>query len=930
LNYTALSGLFEWSQSLPAHIKLSYHGSSCKVLGSYAASPAAIVVVCCCGACEKKPAVPFRSGGSICSLQDWSLHVTLEPLALQDLMVVQQATANTPVPFSLWLRAASLMMGGEKLKRKQLCVYWYDSVNQEGREPRLPSALISPGATAAVGVWRAATIIDFDACSSRYTVKYHTDHKKLQSYLYLPITMLHFARMPPAPGTAPRNVAEGFQPLPSAILQTPPTLPLAHLQLLRWPQQQQLQEQQQQEQQDQQRQQQLLLLSASNQPTLPTAAQPQSTLSKLVPLTTLPLAAGAPGWSVVPPVSAASMTRGTVAAATTAATTGWIQLGDIPSAATAAAPNAGSAQPQLPVPHFNSSSIAAITPQPQVPELLSCSLANTGGGAAESGCVTTMHDLFTAFHPLGPDQAPGLPGAMLAATVAAWQQQQQQQQQQLLQQQQHHHQQQLLRDQIVDTGRAEAADATVVGGFQIAHVAAPASMSTASETAVTASTSFVSAGMALPAAAAASLAAVASGSASTAINASACPTVLCAAAPIPVACIGALSPALASVPGLQHAGTVSSPLDALRQPPSQFTSAPQLDSARPVELGPLPPVVQPVRSVATADAATTAIISTRTTNASWASSFDNDSSIGGWQKQPSPAPAATAAATTAAVAPGPAARAHGASYPNQLLTTGCTSSSDPTASPEPALLGQLLGHLAADSTVTPGDSNMMDLYEKEAGWAKAVAVAGAAGNVGRANNYASERGTPRPSTAVLGSGLEDGAFLEEMMQFLTSECSTAPPTLFPGKHPCQSAPPTVTGFSNITAAPNVPTSTPEGSSASSAAEAAAAEMAAAAGASGSLHSSATGPRVNGAAPVGVAAASGAAAAAAATMVSREDDDDRDDEAWASVRREVRRLENLCSWAHHQQAHQEHVDKKGGPDSDPGIHQSKHLLRSQSS
>ncbi|GIL52780.1 hypothetical protein Vafri_8557 [Volvox africanus] len=940
LNITALSGLFEWSQSLPAHIKLSYHGSLCKVQGSYAASPAAIVVMCCCGACEKKPTLPFRSGGSICSLQEWSLHVTLEPLVPHDLMVVQHATATSPVPFSLWLHAASLLMGGDKLKRKQLCVYWYDSVNQDVREPSLPSALTSPSTTGTVGAWRAATVIDFDARLSRFTVKYHTDHKKQQSYLYLPITLLHFARMPPAPGVTPRNVAEGFQPLPSVILQTPPTPPLAHLQLLQSQQQQQQQQQQQRQEQEQRRHQQLLLLSASISPTLPTAAQLQSTplppmtalsrpASKLASLTTFPLAAGAPEWSALMPVSAASMVRGTVAAATaatTATTAGWVKPNSVPSTATAAVPRAGSSQPQRPVPDFNSSPLAATTQQPQLSEFFSCRLGSTGSDAASSGGGATMDGPVTAFPSLCADRAPSLAGAMLSATVAAWQQQQQQQLlQQQLQQQQH--------SQAVNTANVVAADATVGSGFQTAHLVASASI--ASEAAATTANSLVSAGTDLPAATAASLAAGATGTASAAIDASACFTVPHAASPPHQgACIGVLSPSLPPVPSLQHSDAVpSSPLGGLLgQPPSHITSAPELDAPPLLELGPLPPVVQPVGSVATAGAATTTTtttaISELTTNASWAFPFDVDSGICGWRQQSSPAPAAIDDAPTAAVVePGSAAGVHGASYPSQLVTRGDSSSTALALSPERALPGQLLEHLAAGSTVTLGNGDVMDLYGKEAAWATAAAAA-AAGIAGCADSNAGRFGAPPPSTVMLGAGLEDRAFLEEMVQFLSSECTAAVPNVPSGKHPCQSAPPTVTGFfstvedftppdglsggsaasianflagncsrnnsNNIhsQAAVNMPTLTPEGSPASLASEAG---VAMAAVVSASFQSSSTDARFDGVGPVSAMAAAGAAAAVAGTMVGREEDE-RDDEAWASVRREVRRLENLCCWA----------------------------------
>ncbi len=56
-------------------------------------------------------------------------------------------------------------------------------------------------------------------CAVSRTRRFHDDrYKHSASHIYLPLTVVHFARLPPAPGTQPKTVATGFTPIPDLLL----------------------------------------------------------------------------------------------------------------------------------------------------------------------------------------------------------------------------------------------------------------------------------------------------------------------------------------------------------------------------------------------------------------------------------------------------------------------------------------------------------------------------------------------------------------------------------------------------------------------------------------------------------------------------------------------------------------------------------------
>ncbi|KXZ55615.1 hypothetical protein GPECTOR_2g1165 [Gonium pectorale] len=75
----------------------------------------------------------------------------------------------------------------------------------------------------AAGAWRSATIVGHDEWSGAFTLKYHHEHRSSHSKLFLPLAALHFARLPPPPGTPPRSFGDGRSQLPAVLL--PPLTP---------------------------------------------------------------------------------------------------------------------------------------------------------------------------------------------------------------------------------------------------------------------------------------------------------------------------------------------------------------------------------------------------------------------------------------------------------------------------------------------------------------------------------------------------------------------------------------------------------------------------------------------------------------------------------------------------------------------------------
>ncbi|KAG2501563.1 hypothetical protein HYH03_000070 [Edaphochlamys debaryana] len=158
------------------------------------------------------------------SLTDWSLHVSLQPADLERVGVRQPGT-DYKVPLSAWLRAASAALGGDSLKRKQLSIYCWDRA-QEEPIPTVPPhrSQPKPEPKPAAGAWRAGTLVGFDHRTSVFSVKYHSDPKRQVSHLYLPLTVYHFARTPPPPGTPPSSATHN---LPPVLLPPMPFIPKA-------------------------------------------------------------------------------------------------------------------------------------------------------------------------------------------------------------------------------------------------------------------------------------------------------------------------------------------------------------------------------------------------------------------------------------------------------------------------------------------------------------------------------------------------------------------------------------------------------------------------------------------------------------------------------------------------------------------------------
>ncbi|GLC70624.1 Putative ciliary rootlet coiled-coil protein 2 [Pleodorina starrii] len=868
-------------------------------------------------------------------LQDWSLHVTLEPLVTRDLMV-QQAAAAPMIPFKAWLRAASLLMGGEKLKRKQISVYWYDSV--AGKEAaaaaaNVPSALVPRSAAPRiVGVWRSATIIDFDADSGMFTVKYHTDHKKLQSHLYLPITLLHFARMPPAPGTAPRNVAEGFQPLPPVILaplapQEQPRPPLLPAAALAQPQQQ-------------------LLLPAAFGPPLPVQPPPATALAAqllsahvmqhmpgpsslgLTKSTAVSPEAGlgvpppAPHRALVgaPPASAATgqsallspaATAVTAAAATAsaaapvaAATTGvhWASLHDRAAGRAPAEPTGTVQQQPQPQPQAQPLiplAAMAMAARSSLPFPGTTNFATAAaGGAAEANAAQSPRPAFGAGGiGINGVVVPSAAGATLAQATAGWQQQ-------------------------------LCSRAAGLAGFQGAQAAAAstaASMTSATAAAAVATAIPAALEPRMDAATAASVGGAATAAATSTAAASSC-NVFAAANSHPAAATPAASAAL------PHALTAfTEPIHLAGLPPFLLTQ----QHLKPARAGgaPVPDSAEAAAEAAAAAAAAAAVGTNAATAAAAAAQL---ATVG--------ARTTVMAAAAAAAADTPSG-AQGSVAPGSELESGVPSSATHLGAPvaQRPLLGTVTAAAAANALQTT--TVAVDLYGTlMSPWTSVAAGAGAAvagvaaaaepaaggpgggGSAGATNGGGRPAGsttgvaattsalgrslTPPPPVQLLGSSLADGAFLDEMLRFLSSgdhpaAAAAAPHVVATGATPSQSAPSTLTGFTAAGQDVIIPTN---GGSAQSElsnrgdvagsnnnrsrnrsfelpAPPARAPMQGSVSAAAAAAAAAA-PAFGGA-PMAAASAAAAAAAAAAA--------DRDEAAWAGVRREVRRLENLCSW-----------------------------------
>ncbi|GIM08456.1 hypothetical protein Vretimale_12460 [Volvox reticuliferus] len=134
------------------------------------------------------------------SLDEWCLHTTPGGASFERITVLQP-TADYLVPLPAWLRAAALHIGGDGLKRKQLTVFWWNAA-PDGPAPTVPPP---PSQRASEpkrssGAWRAATVIGFNPHTGLFTLKYHSDPKKQVSQIYLPLALIHFARMAPPAG----------------------------------------------------------------------------------------------------------------------------------------------------------------------------------------------------------------------------------------------------------------------------------------------------------------------------------------------------------------------------------------------------------------------------------------------------------------------------------------------------------------------------------------------------------------------------------------------------------------------------------------------------------------------------------------------------------------------------------------------------------
>ncbi|GIL90968.1 hypothetical protein Vretimale_17082 [Volvox reticuliferus] len=197
-----------WAAQYAAKICIRCNRFLGRLVGASSSSPNHIWVQCRCSGCQTREPVGFADGGNILNLTEFAQHACAQSPSLRLFTVVQPGAPNDPIPLLDWLRSANEHMGGDALIRRQLCIFW----SGFGDKTDMPNT------------WRSATIRRIDKATGACEIKYHDDRRKRsQAFLYLPLTIVHFARCPPAPGAVPRNVADGQMPLPPLL---PSQLPL--------------------------------------------------------------------------------------------------------------------------------------------------------------------------------------------------------------------------------------------------------------------------------------------------------------------------------------------------------------------------------------------------------------------------------------------------------------------------------------------------------------------------------------------------------------------------------------------------------------------------------------------------------------------------------------------------------------------------------
>ncbi|GIL57638.1 hypothetical protein Vafri_12835 [Volvox africanus] len=200
-----------WAAQYAAKISIRCNGFLGRLIGASSSSPNHIWVQCKCSGCQTRECVGFADGGNILNLTEFAQHACAQSPSLKLFTVVQPGAPNDPMPLLEWMKSANQYMGGNALVRRQLCIFW--------------SGFGDRDKTDVPNTWRSATIRRIDKDTGACEIKYHDDRRKRsQAFLYLPLTVMHFARCPPPPGAAPRNVADGQMPLPP-VLPPLPSLP---------------------------------------------------------------------------------------------------------------------------------------------------------------------------------------------------------------------------------------------------------------------------------------------------------------------------------------------------------------------------------------------------------------------------------------------------------------------------------------------------------------------------------------------------------------------------------------------------------------------------------------------------------------------------------------------------------------------------------
>ncbi|GLI67914.1 hypothetical protein VaNZ11_012240 [Volvox africanus] len=203
-----LQGLL-WASQYAAKICIRCNKFLGRFIGASSSSPIHIWVQCQCSECQTRESVGFADGGNILNLTEFAQHACAQSPSLKLFTVVQPGAPKDQMSLLDWLKSANQYMGGDALVRRQLCIFW--------------SGFGDRDKTDVPNTWRSATIRRIDKDTGACEIKYHDDRRKRsQAFLYLPLTVMHFARCPPPPGAAPRNVADGQMPLPPVL---PPLLP---------------------------------------------------------------------------------------------------------------------------------------------------------------------------------------------------------------------------------------------------------------------------------------------------------------------------------------------------------------------------------------------------------------------------------------------------------------------------------------------------------------------------------------------------------------------------------------------------------------------------------------------------------------------------------------------------------------------------------